>query len=51
MMRIVCLSLIVAFALSGCMVIAPPGQVKKGVGVKSSAELKGDGVKVKVKAR
>jgi uncharacterized protein YceK len=51
MMRIVCLSLIVALALGGCVVVAPPGQLKKGAGVKSSAEMKGDGVKVKVKAK
>jgi uncharacterized protein YceK len=49
MMRNVCLSLIVALALAGCMIVAPPGQVKKSAGVKSSAELKTDGVKVKVK--
>jgi uncharacterized protein YceK len=48
-MRNVCLSLIVTLALAGCVVFAPPGQVKKDVGAKSSAELKGDGVKVKVK--
>jgi uncharacterized protein YceK len=49
MMRNVCLSLIVALVLAGCMIVAPPGQVKKGAGAKSSVELKGDGVKVKVK--
>jgi uncharacterized protein YceK len=49
MMRNVCLLLIVTLALAGCVVFAPPGQVKKGAGAKSSVEMKGGGVKVKVK--
>ncbi len=49
MKRIVCLSLLVSLALAGCTVFAPPGQAKKVVGAKSSAEIKGEGVKVKVK--
>lgn len=51
MKRIVCLTLVTALALSGCVVFAPPGQAKKGVGVKSSVELQTGGVKVKAKAK
>lgn len=49
MMRNACLSLFVALCLAGCMIVAPPGQAKKGAGAKSSVQLKGEGVKVKVK--
>jgi hypothetical protein len=52
MQRIVILSLALTLTLSGCVVVgAPPGQAKKAAGVQSAAELRGDGVKVKVKAK